>query len=75
MISGFQGEYRWLSNFHKVKIKFGGMIFPSTENAYRAMKSTCLKHAIKCSVCEPNVSKRLGIECQNRDDFRSNFRR
>lgn len=73
MILGFGGEYRWLSNFYKVDIKYGGLVFPSTENAYQAMKSTSKNHAIKCTLCEPGVAKRLGKKCQDSDNFRSNF--
>lgn len=37
-IEGFQGEYRWLSNFWPVTIQINSHIFPSTENAYQALK-------------------------------------
>lgn len=39
MINDFRGEYRWLSNFHLVPIRYQGIDFPSTEHAYQAMKS------------------------------------
>jgi ribA/ribD-fused uncharacterized protein len=38
-ISGFFGEYRWLSNFWMVPIAFGDLVFPSAEHAYQAAKS------------------------------------
>lgn len=34
----FQGEYRWLSNFTKVPVQYGGFLYPSTEHAYMAAK-------------------------------------
>lgn len=37
-IKGFFGDYRWLSNFHPVKISYEGINYPSTENAYQASK-------------------------------------
>jgi ribA/ribD-fused uncharacterized protein len=38
-IKGFQGEYRWLSNFWPVTIFYEGIIYPSTEHAYQAAKT------------------------------------
>ncbi len=37
-ILGFQGEYRWLSNFVPVDIEFDDVIYPSVEHAYVAAK-------------------------------------
>jgi ribA/ribD-fused uncharacterized protein len=42
MINEFSGKYRFLSNFWSCFIQFGGMTFPSVENAYQACK---MKHA------------------------------
>lgn len=39
MITEFQNEYRWLSNFSPVKIKLNGLEFPSVEHAYMSAKS------------------------------------
>lgn len=33
-IKGFQGEYRWLSNFWPCRVIYKGIQFPSVENAY-----------------------------------------
>lgn len=38
-IDDFRGEYRWLSNFHRVDVEFGGVRYPSTEHAYQAAKT------------------------------------
>jgi len=38
MISGFQGEYRWLSNFYPAKIDAYGIVWPTVEHAYVASK-------------------------------------
>ena len=38
MISEFQKEYRWLSNFWPCLIEFEGKIYPSVEHAYQAAK-------------------------------------
>ena len=39
MITEFQNEYRWLSNFAPVKIKLDGLEFSSVEHAYMSAKS------------------------------------
>lgn len=39
MITSFQGEYRFLSNFHPIQIRYEGMIYPSVEHAYQASKT------------------------------------
>lgn len=38
-IHGFFGPFRFLSNFHFVKVEWNGIIFPTTEHAYQAAKS------------------------------------
>lgn len=37
-ISGFFGPYGWLSNFEKTKVKYDGLTYPSSENAFQAAK-------------------------------------
>jgi ribA/ribD-fused uncharacterized protein len=37
-IKGFFGPYRWLSNFHFVKVQWDGQTYRSTEHAYQAAK-------------------------------------
>jgi ribA/ribD-fused uncharacterized protein len=37
-ISGFFGEYRFLSNFHPAEVMFDGVTYPSSEAAYQASK-------------------------------------
>lgn len=39
MIKEFQNEYRWLSNFWPVQIKYKGRSFHNVENAYHSEKS------------------------------------
>ena len=69
MITEFQGEYRWLSNFELVNVFYKGYWFPSTENAYQACKSESMSHMLKCQLCAPNVAKRLGKMCTLRDNW------
>lgn len=39
MISGFNGEYRFLSNFYPSTIEFEGISYKTVEHAYQAAKS------------------------------------
>ena len=57
-IKGFQGEYRWLSNFYPCQIEYKGLVYPSTENAYQAAKfDSDLRH--KFMNCPAGHAKRL----------------
>lgn len=38
MIDSFQGQYRWLSNFHLGTVEYEGLTYPSVEHAYQAAK-------------------------------------
>jgi ribA/ribD-fused uncharacterized protein len=38
MIDGFEGPYRFLSNFFKNMVEYEGLTFPSVEHAYQAAK-------------------------------------
>ena len=39
VIDSFGGEYSFLSNFHKCKVEFEGMTYPSVEHAFQAAKN------------------------------------
>ena len=39
MINEFQGDYRFLSNFHPAEVEMDGIKYPSVEHAYQAAKS------------------------------------
>lgn len=49
MITEFQNEYRWLSNFAPVKIKLDGLEFPSVEHAYMSAKYNDIEWKKFCS--------------------------
>ena len=38
-IKGFQGDFRFLTNFYPCKVEFEGLIYKSSEAAYQASKS------------------------------------
>lgn len=58
-IESFDGDYRWLSNFWLCPVQMGGMIYPSTENAYQAAKFRKADRAMFLT-CSPGEAKRLG---------------
>lgn len=70
-IYGFFGDYRFLSNFHMVDISYGGMTFPSTENAYQAVKSLDPIVRQKFVAIRPVEAKRLGMTVKLRSDWES----
>lgn len=60
-IVGFQGEYRWLSNFHPCKIYDGLDLYPTAEHAYQSMKTNSRTEKEKIrNAPTPGNAKRLG---------------
>lgn len=57
-IKGFFGDYRWLSNFQLAPVYWGGLLYPSSENAYQAQKVSP-RDRVHFLTCSPNESKRL----------------
>lgn len=57
----FQGQYRFLSNFWPVVVKFDGQNYPTVEHAYQAAKTLNKKERIKIQFCGlPGAAKKLG---------------
>ncbi len=70
MIVEFRGEYRWLSNFHLVKIDYEGLVFPSTEHAYQASKASTIQERVwiaNAKTC--GEAKRMGKEVNMWEGF------
>ena len=65
-IFGFQGEYRWLSNFWPCLVLFDGDEYPSTENAYQAAKVPKQQRAIFKTI-SPGKAKRLARSFKPQD--------
>ena len=61
MIGSFQGEYRFLSNFHPSPVAMGDKVWPTVEHAYQASKTldTGLRETIRMAAT-PGQAKRLG---------------
>jgi len=70
MISEFQGEFRFLSNFWPCKIYFEGMWYDSVEHAYQAAKTLDMDERLRISFLEtPGKAKRAGKELKIRPDW------
>jgi len=72
MIEGFQGEYRWLSNFWPAIIQVSDVTYPTVEHAYVASKTHMLfspqdlKWFLSLS---PGQVKRVGRQLDLRPDW------
>lgn len=68
-ISGFKGEWRFLSNFYDTPVLFDGLIYPSVENAYQAAKSLDENVRKKFLSISSRDSKSLGKKINIRKDW------
>ena len=59
-IKEFQGEYRFLSNFWPVPIKYQGLVYPSVEHAYQAAKCANQEDRQIILAMTPGKAKRCG---------------
>ncbi len=83
MINTFSGRWRFLSNFYPAKIEYRGIIYPSVENFYVAMKikeDQVIDHKfISVQDCQemisrikdPSTVKKLGKVLKVRKDWDS----
>ena len=70
MISKFWKEYKFLSNFFPINIKFNGINFLSVEHAYQAAKSKDKEfHILVSKTQNPGKVKRLGRKVTLRDNW------
>ncbi len=71
-IDSFQGEYRWLSNFWLVTVKYDGQYYDSVEHAYVAAKTTdpVIRRMIALTE-KPGKVKRFGKTMHVRPDWES----
>ena len=71
-ITGFRGEFFFLSNFFPVRLTYGGIIYPSSEHAYMAQKTTDMNERLFISQLEtPSKAKRYGQTVTLRDGWDS----
>lgn len=61
MINEFKGDYRFLSNFFMTDVMYDGQLWPSSEHAYMAAKTTCsMTRALINSAPTPAEAKKIG---------------
>lgn len=69
-VLSFQGPHRFLSNFWPAPVRYGGILFPTTEHAYQAAKSDDVNEAIRVSLLKsPGDAKRVGRTLVVRKDW------
>ena len=70
-IKGFQGKYRFLSNFYPCPITFNQLIFQSSEAAYQSAKTTDSSIKEKFTQLDARAARRLGKSVVIREDWES----
>lgn len=69
VIDSFRGEYSFLSDFHKCKVEFEGMTYPSVEHAFQAAKNPDPEYRRSvAAVGSPVTAKRMGKKTVLRPD-------
>lgn len=70
MITEFDGKYAFLSNFFYAPFVYDGIIYPTNEHFFQAMKT--LDQEKRKQIAEaktPGVAKRMGRQVQLREDW------
>lgn len=68
-IAGFQGEYRFLSNFYHAPLTVIGIPYLNSEAAYQASKTTDLDVRTSFSTVDPSTAKKMGRSIHLREDW------
>lgn len=69
-IKGFQGEFRFLSNFVPAEVMMDGIQYSSTEHAYQAAKTLDPEERLLIQQAStPGQAKRLGKQLKQRADW------
>jgi len=70
MINGFEGQYRFLSNFYERRLNFCGKYYATSEHAYQAFKATTEEdHELVRLQTSPRMTKKYGGEIKIRADW------
>lgn len=71
MINTFMGKYRFLSNFWISPVTFEGDLYPCSENAYQAAKTTNKDYRLKFmdEAFSPKEAKKTGKKLPIREDW------
>lgn len=68
-ISGFNGQWRFLSNFYETPITYEGLTYPSVENAYQAAKTMVQDERLQFVKISSKEAKSLGKKITIRQDW------
>ena len=68
-IRGFDGQYRWLSNFWPVIIRMSGLVYQSVEAAYQAAKTLDMTVRQRLTSATAAESKKIGKTVKLRPDW------
>ena len=69
VITDFENEYEFLSNFYECTVTFEGLTFGSSEAAFQAQKTSDPSDREKFTELRPSESKRAGYKVKLRDDW------
>lgn len=70
MIAEFEGKYAFLSNFYSSPILYDGIVYPTNEHFFQAMKTLDQEERKKIAAAEtPGQAKRLGRHVKLRTDW------
>lgn len=70
IINSFKGQYSFLSNFYPVQVEIEGIVYPSVEHAYVAMKTMDIELRKQISLMETaGKVKRMGRTLNIRSDW------
>lgn len=76
VIHGFQGAWRFLSNFHESRASWGGVAYPTAEHAYQSAKSLDPEYRRRVAACPtPGEAKRTGRQAVLRPGWDGRVRR
>lgn len=69
MITKFQEQYRFLSNFYICPVTYDGVMYSSAEAAYQAQKTTVPEDRALFAEMKPDVAKQMGKAIKLRPDW------
>ena len=69
VITRFESEYRFLSNFYECEIKYSGFVYQSVEAAYQAQKCNDDKARVPFQYMSASESKKIGQTAALRPDW------
>ena len=72
MINKFEGVYAFLSNFWTCPIEFEGIVYPTNEHFFQAMKTLDPEERVAIAAAPtPGIAKRMGRNVKLRKDWES----